>query len=111
MFLLLLSLGSNRNRVEQLNKEMVDFMWIFNGESSRFASGVFSSRALAENWILTNKLTGLLTKYPVNQGVYEWSINNNLFSPKKDSEKSSEFIQKFTTASQEHYHYLNGKLD
>ena len=86
-------------------------IWIFNGSSSRFCSGVFSSRETAENWISRNKLSGLLTLYPINEGVYDWAINNKHFSPKKDVETTSEFIQKFTSANQEHYHYENGELN
>lgn len=86
-------------------------LWIFNGSNSRFCSGVFSSRKNAEDWIKKNKLSGLLTLYPIDEGAYEWAINHNFFSPSKDSEKTPEFIQKFTSASQEHYHYENGKLE
>ena len=85
--------------------------WIFNGSNSRFCSGVFSSRENAEKWIYKYKLSGLLTLYPIDESAYDWAINKHFFSPSKDSEKTAEFIQKFTSASQEHYHYENGELD
>lgn len=85
-------------------------LWIFNGSNSRFCSGVFSSKENAERWICHYELSGLLTLYPIDESAYDWAIKNNLFSPSKENERSAEFIQKFTSSSQEHYHYENGKL-
>jgi hypothetical protein len=84
-------------------------IWIFNGSNSRFSSGVFTKKESAESWIKKNKLTGVLTLYPVDTGVYDWAIENGFFVPKKDSEKMPEFIQKFSSASQEHYHFEDGE--
>ena len=81
------------------------FVWVFNGNSGRFAGGVFLDKETAEVWIRKHDLEGVLTKYPVGVGVYDWAIENDFFTPKKDKERSPEFIAKFTTASQEHYHY------
>lgn len=66
---------------------------------------------MAENVIRKNKLTGILTKYPLDVFIYDWAIENNYFTPKKDSEETIEFKQKFTSSSQEHFHYEAGKLD
>ncbi|MCK7555648.1 hypothetical protein MKQ70_11735 [Chitinophaga sedimenti] len=86
----------------------MDYIWIFNGENSRFGSGAFSTLTKAEEWISKNKLTGVLTRYPVDMGVYEWAIAHDLFSVKKEEHLQSSFIGKFTSASQEHFHYENG---
>jgi hypothetical protein len=86
-------------------------VWIFSGGNSRFGSGVFSNRENAEKWIAKYQLSGVLTLYPVDEGVYDWAIRNKFFAPKKESETAAEFIQKFSSASQEHYHYENGQLD
>jgi hypothetical protein len=32
-----------------------------------------------------------------------------MFEPKKDYQKTSTFIQQFTSAYLEHYHYVNGQ--
>lgn len=80
-------------------------VWVFNGAKSAFPSGVFSTKERAEDWIRHNRLEGTLTAYPVDIGVYDWALNHGLFTPKRDDQKSPEFIQRFTTASQEHYHY------
>lgn len=87
---------------------MSDEIWIFNGDNSRFPSAVFTKQELAENWIYENKLSGILTQYPVNKSVYEWAIENDFFKPAKEIESESEFIQRFTSASQQHFHYENG---
>ena len=58
---------------------MTPFVWIFNGENSRFSSGVFSSRETAESWIRRNRLSGVLTKYPVDTAVYDWAIPEGVF--------------------------------
>ena len=42
--------------------------WIFQGEGARFASAVFSNRAVAEQWIAQHALNGVLTAYPFDTG-------------------------------------------
>ena len=49
-------------------------VWVFNGAQSTFPSGVFTSRELAEEWIRTHALTGTLTNYPLDTGMYEHAI-------------------------------------
>ncbi|MDO3627653.1 hypothetical protein [Mucilaginibacter sp. BT774] len=94
-----------------MNKEFNNgSIWVFHGEQGRFSSGVFTSQQIAEEWIKKHKLSGLLTEYPLNKGVYDWALENDLFSIKKDSHKSSQFIQGFTSGSQEHFHYEYGEL-
>jgi len=84
-------------------------VWIFHGENAQFTSSVFSQKETAEKWITDNQLTGLLTNYPIDISVYDWAIENDLFKAKEARHKSSSFIQKFTSASQIHFHYENGK--
>ncbi len=88
-------------------------VWIFNGANSRFSGGVFDNLIDAEDWIKSNKLTGMLTKYPLNQGVFDWAEANDKTSmkPEKLLEKRKDpiFIGGFTTAAMEHYHYENGE--
>lgn len=89
----------------------MDSVWIFNGSNSRFSSGVFSSLEKAKKWIKENKLTGVLTKYPIDEGTYHWAIRNDFFEVKKTNQSEPLFIQNFTSASQEHYHFENGEED
>ena len=86
-------------------------VWLFSGAGSRFSSGVFIYKDSAMTWILKHQLTGVLTQYPLGQGVYDWAIENNLFVPKNEHESSAGFIQQFTSASQEHFHFEGGELE
>lgn len=84
-------------------------VWIFSG-SGRVASGAFETRELAEVWIAHHKLNGLLTRYPLNAGVYDWAIQARLFTPSRPYQSEPKFIGSFTSASLEHYHYEDGVL-
>jgi hypothetical protein len=94
-----------------MEPELLSSVWVFHGTGGRFTSAVFTKKDLAEKWISQHKLSGVLTEYPLDVGVYDWAIANNSFKVKKEVQEQAEFIQKFTTASQDHYHYENGELD
>ena len=102
----------------KVNKKMInssseDFVWVFNGCTSKgiagFPSGVFDTLELAECCIQSNKLSGTLTKYPIDALVYDYAISNGWYTQKKDYQKEPSFIQKFSSPYLEHYHYENGK--
>ncbi|MEP2653418.1 MAG: hypothetical protein ABJH06_15660 [Paraglaciecola sp.] len=87
-------------------------VWVFNKNNANFSGGVFNELVLAEIWIKDNLLSGIFTKYPLNQGVFDWAVENNMHSIKQEKlaekRKQPNFIGGFTSASQEHYHYENG---
>lgn len=83
-------------------------VWVFNGARASFPSGVFTSRELAEAWIQRHALTGTLTKYPLDTGMYEHSIATRSFTPRKPEHTTSEFIGKFSGGGLDHWHYENG---
>ena len=83
----------------------MDEVWVFHGVGGCFTSGVFASREQAEAFINRYRLAGILTKYPVGISAYDWAIEEKLFEPRKPEHYEAGFIQRFTTASQEHYHY------
>jgi hypothetical protein len=83
-------------------------VWVFSGDNARFPSGVFVSRTLAEAWISRHHLTGLLTQYPVDVGVFDWAIQNAFFKPKRPEHESPKFIGGFTSANLEHVHFEDG---
>ncbi|WP_189642153.1 DUF7710 domain-containing protein [Deinococcus piscis] len=84
---------------------MGNSVWVFHGQGARFASGVFTSKDLAEVWIRKHKLEGVLIEYPLDTGVYDWVVKRGSFTPAKEHHKSPEFIGRFTSASQQHEHY------
>jgi hypothetical protein len=83
-------------------------VWVFNGATPGFAGGVFRDKDTALEWIAKYQLTGVLTRYPIDVGVYDWAVENGFFTPKKEKHRSPQFIGSFTTAGQEHYHFENG---
>ena len=86
----------------------MDFVWVFNGNGTSFPSGVFSRRETAEKWIASWRLSGILSKYPIDVGVYDWAIEQGFFRPKREYQKQPKFVERFSSASQEHYHYEEG---
>ena len=93
----------------------LEFVWVFNGVGGRFPGGVFASLKSAELWIKKHNLTGMLTQFPLDQGVFDWALENNMHnisdSKIEQKKKDPEFIGSFSSASQEHYHYENGVRD
>lgn len=83
-------------------------VWIFCGRESTFPSGVFDSKHAAEAWIHLNQLSGTLTEYPVGLGVYDWAVEEGHFKPTKPEHSQPKFIQRFSSALQNHHHYENG---
>jgi hypothetical protein len=81
-------------------------MWIFNGVGSRLPSGAFSDLETAVEWIRDNSLTGILTEYPLDQGVYQWALGNGYYRPK--GKEDAGFIGRFSSAHQRHYHFEEG---
>ncbi len=89
----------------------MDDVWVFKGNGASNPSAIFSTREKAEQWIAANSLQGMLSRYPVDVSVYDYAIQKGWFTPKRADQESSAFIQRFTSASQEHYHYENGASD
>ena len=86
-----------------------DSVWVFNGARSNFPSGIFRSLDHAERWIEQHRLTGTPTLYPLDTGVYDWTLDEGYFSPTQPSQTTSEFIGRFTSVSMEHHHHEDGQ--
>lgn len=54
-------------------------VWILLGDQGRWPSGAFGSREAAVQWIAEHHLTGMITEYPVDVGVYDWAIAKGAF--------------------------------
>ena len=88
---------------------MINDIWVFCGANGQFPSGVFSDLAVAEAWIAQYFLSGVLTKYPVNEGVFDWAVKRNFFRPSAPHHQTPDFIGKFTSAVMDHYHFEGGQ--
>jgi hypothetical protein len=84
-------------------------IWVFNGVQSPFPSGVFSSKQSAEAWISKHGLTGTLTEYPVDIGMYDYATSMGHFEPRKPEHETALFIGKFSGGGIDHFHYEDGK--
>ena len=109
----LLSQGDFKNVFHKIKPRKA--IWVFNGASGQMSGGIFEDIIDAESWISQNSLTGMLTEYPVNVGVFDWAEQENLVNmrPEKLAEKRTDpnFIGSFTTASMNHFHYEDGKRE
>lgn len=85
------------------------YVYVFVGENSSFPAGIFTTLDKAIEWIEKYSLSGVLNKYPVDIGLYDWAIQKDFFTVKNEHQKGPEFIQRFTCASMEHLHFENGK--
>lgn len=84
-------------------------IWIFMAPQALFPSGVFFNLSDAEAWVARHQLTGVLTEYPVDAGVYDWAVETGKFKPKPEKKIDAKFIGQFTTALMNHYHYEDGR--
>ena len=82
--------------------------FVFNGSGADFPSAVFSDRERAIAWISCHGLSGTLTEYPVDIGVYDWATQNGSFKPKRAEQETPQFIERFTSMAQWHAHFENG---
>jgi hypothetical protein len=83
-------------------------VWVFHGEGGRFASAVFTTIEKAEAWISEHKLSGLLTWYPLDTGVYQWVIASGCWKPKREEHREPRIIQGFSSYL-DHHHYKLGR--
>lgn len=87
-------------------------IWVFHAAGARFSGGVFDDLSIAKAWILQNRLTGVLTAYPLNEGCFEWAVRMKcvgMKAEKLDVKKTDPgFVGGFTTAAQEHFHFEDG---
>jgi hypothetical protein len=83
-------------------------VWVFCGNNSTLPVGVFRDLTTAEEWIKKYSLSGVLTEYPLDTSVYDWTIQNGYFDPKHPHQRQPAFIEKFSSAYLRHFHYENG---
>ncbi len=86
----------------------MDSVWVFNGNRGTFPAAIFSTKEKAEAWIALHRLSGTLTKYPIDQAIYDWAIARGVFKSEHPYQSEPAFIQRFSSASQEHDHYESG---
>ena len=86
-------------------------IYVFMGKGANFPAGTFNNKENAIEWIEKYALSGVLSEYPIDVGLYDWAIEKGYFDVKKDYQKESKFVEKFTCASINHFHFEEGKID
>lgn len=82
-------------------------VWVFNGENA-IPAAVLTTQELGEAWIAENKVTGMLTRYPLDESLYDWATRLGYFKPKREDQTTPDFRAQFTCATTDHHHYEDG---
>jgi hypothetical protein len=85
--------------------DQINSVWVFNGNGGRFPAAVFTTKELGEEWINSTGVHGILTQYPLDISAYDWCVAKGFFEPATEEQKQPTFIQQFSSAYQDHYHY------
>jgi hypothetical protein len=83
-------------------------VWVFVGNRARFPSAVFAKKADADRWIRSRRVSGTLTRYPLDTAIYDWAVGRRIFTPKGPRQATPDFVARFTSAAQKHFHYDAG---
>jgi len=83
-------------------------IWVFHGNDGSFPAGLFSTEELAESWIAMHRLSGLLTCYPVDMGLYDWAVSVGRIRPLDPEDPNPEYVANFNTDGFGHEHYRDG---
>jgi hypothetical protein len=85
-------------------------VWIFHGETSRFASGVFPDVTSGLEWIAKHRLTGILTEYEVGGGCYDLAVSEGRLRNTKPHHRRTEHVAGFSPG-RGHIHVRDGHPD
>jgi hypothetical protein len=83
-------------------------VWIFHGETGRFASGVFSDRETGLEWVARHGLTGVLTEYEVGNGCYDLAVQQGRFRKTVPHHGSPDHVARFSPGL-DHIHVRDGR--
>jgi hypothetical protein len=83
-------------------------VWVFNGTHASFPAAVFTALDKAEAWIAAHRLSGTLSEFPLDVGVWDWAVEQGTFHPRDDSQRAPDFVGRFSSAGQQHHHYEDG---
>lgn len=87
------------------------FVWVFVGSLSKLPSAVFDDKEAAFNWIEGNRLSGILTGYPLGVPVVDWALQEGIIKQEKARMRDPDFVGNFTSASLEHFHCIEGVIN
>ena len=83
---------------------------IFSLNAKSPPGGAFSSRAAAESWIRARRLSGILTAFPLDEGSYDWAMRMDFVTGRaREQGDDPKFVATFSSACQDHFHYVEGE--
>jgi hypothetical protein len=85
-------------------------VWIFNGEATLFASGVFADAISGLEWVAKHGLTGILTEYQVGDGCYDLAVTQGRFRNTKPHHGTAGHVAGFSPGLG-HIHVRDGQPD
>jgi hypothetical protein len=81
---------------DQITPRPMTTVYVFLGHKTAAPSAIFSDKQKAIEWIKSNNLSGTLTEMPLDLSAYDHAVQNGLFIPKKDHERTPNFIASFS---------------
>lgn len=84
-------------------------VWIFSVDSVSSPGGVFTTKAAAESWIRSRRLSGMLTAFPLDEGCFDWAMRLGLVTGRaRERGDDPAFVATFSCGVQEHIHFVDG---
>lgn len=80
------------------------YCWVFHGQSVGNASAIFSTFIKASEWCQENRVSGILSKYPIDIALYDWAASKHGFK----RHVSDAGKEDFTEGGQQHIHFEQG---
>lgn len=84
---------------------------IFHGDGVRYASAVFQTEPEALSWAKNQRVSGLLTEYPVGDGSFHIALKQQMFKPSKPHHGTPEHVASFSPGWTRHIHLIDGDPD
>lgn len=86
----------------------VESVWLFLGDGARFPAAVFADEDDARRWIRSQRVSGILTEYPIGISVLEWATAKDFVDGAASKFSNPKVVQRFSSANQKHSHYVDG---
>ena len=86
----------------------MESIYVFMGKGATMPTAIYTTFEDACTWVASSAVSGILYKLPMNVSLYDWVIAKGYSTPKKEYQKQPRFIEKFSSAYVEHWHFENG---
>ncbi|MEU8663055.1 DUF7710 domain-containing protein [Actinoplanes philippinensis] len=84
-------------------------VWVFHGDTARFAAGVFETREAGLAWAAGRGVTGVLTEFGYG-GAYDLAVGDGRFTPSEPHHGTASHVAGFSPGL-DHVHLTGGRPD